>query len=91
MKYWCQSDPQSAYVDCHFQTPCLVARRLLQAACTGFAEQGLTVAEGNPKPNATTEAANHFGPLELYLSEGFAHHRDDPEDGTVYMRKRLDQ
>ena len=67
-----------------------VARQLLQAACTGFAEQGLTLAEGNPYPDATTEAANHFGPLALYLSEGFTHHRDDPEDGTVYVRKRLD-
>lgn len=67
-----------------------IARHLLRAACAGFRHEGLAFAEGNPNPEATTEAANHRGPLELYLSEGFTHHRDDPDDGSVYVRKRLD-
>ena len=67
-----------------------IARSLLRAACTSFAEQGLSIVEANPRPGAATDAQHHFGPLELYLSEGFVHDRDDPEDGSVYVRKQLD-
>jgi len=66
-----------------------IARRLLREACTSFAERGLSIVEANPRPGAETDSANHFGPLSLYLSEGFSVVRDDPDDGSVYVRKRL--
>ena len=65
-----------------------VARLLLDAACAGLREQGMTVAEANPRPAAKTPADNHFGPLSLYLSSGFAVHREDA-DGSVYVRRTL--
>ena len=65
-----------------------IARALLDAACTGLREQGMTIAEANPRPNAQTPADNHFGPLSLYLSSGFSVHRED-EDGSVYVRRAL--
>ncbi len=66
-----------------------IARMLLRVACDDFANLGLTIAEANPRPNASTDAENHFGPLSLYLSEGFNFFRDDPDDGSVYVRKQL--
>ncbi len=65
-----------------------VARVLLDAACAGLREQGMTIAEANPRPNAKSPAENHFGPLSLYLSSGFIVHRKD-EDGSVYVRRAL--
>ncbi len=65
-----------------------VARRLLSAACDALRAQGSTIAEANPRPDAATPADNHFGPLGLYLSEGFSIHRTD-SDGSVYVRKAL--
>ena len=65
-----------------------VARLLLDAACAGLREQGMTVAEANPRPAARTPADNHFGPLSLYLTSGFAVHREDT-DGSVYVRRTL--
>jgi GNAT superfamily N-acetyltransferase len=65
-----------------------VARALLEAACDGLRQQGLRIAEGNPRVDATSPSANHFGPLNLYLSAGFAVHRQD-DDGSVYVRKAL--
>jgi len=65
-----------------------VARALLEAACEGLREQGLRIAEGNPRVDATSASANHFGPLNLYLTAGFAVHRQD-DDGSVYVRKAL--
>ena len=65
-----------------------IARRLLDAACDGLREQGLTIAEANPRPNATSPAQNRFGPLRLYLSAGFEIHRADA-DGSVWVRKAL--
>jgi len=65
-----------------------VARSLLDAALVGFAERGLTVAEAYPNPQATTDAANHYGPLSLFTTAGFAVHREDP-DGSVVVRKLL--
>jgi len=46
-------------------------------------------AEANPWPKASGEADNHFVPLSLYLAEGFGHHRDDPSDGSVFVRRTL--
>jgi hypothetical protein len=37
---------------------------------------------------AKSAAANHYGPLSLYLSAGFSVVRED-EDGTVLVRKSL--
>ena len=65
-----------------------VARRLLEAACEGLKEQGLRIAEANPRTAATSASENHFGPLSLYLSAGFTVHRED-EDGSVYVRRAL--
>jgi len=65
-----------------------VARLLLEAALAGFVERGLSMAEAYPNPRATTDAANHFGPMSLYLSAGFAVHSEDP-DGWVVLRKAL--
>ncbi len=65
-----------------------VARKLLAAACDGLRAQGVTIAEANPRPEASSAADNHFGPLRLYLSEGFQIHRTDT-DGSVYVRKAL--
>jgi GNAT superfamily N-acetyltransferase len=58
-----------------------VAKRLLEAACEGLRKQGLRIAEGNPRNEATSNAENHFGPLSLYLSAGFTVHRTD-NDGV---------
>ena len=65
-----------------------VARSLLDAALADFAERGLSVAEAYPNPVAASDAANHPGPLSLYLSAGFSVHRDEP-DGSVVVRKSL--
>jgi GNAT superfamily N-acetyltransferase len=65
-----------------------LARALLRAACDAFAAQGLAYAHAFAQPNAATEAENHFGPLAMYLSEGFAVHSED-DDGEVVLRKRL--
>ena len=65
-----------------------VARKLLEAACDGLRQQGLRIAEANPRTAATSAAENHFGPLSLYLSAGFSVHRED-EDGSVYVRRTL--
>ena len=65
-----------------------VARRLLEAACAGLREQGVQIAEANPRTAAASASDNHFGPLSLYLSAGFTVHRED-EDGSVYVRRAL--
>lgn len=65
-----------------------VARQLLEAACNGLRSQGLRVAEANPRTGTVSAAENHFGPLNLYLSAGFAIHREDV-DGSVFVRRDL--
>ena len=65
-----------------------IARQLLDAACEGLRQQGLRYAEGNPRTASTSATENHFGPLSLYLSAGFAVHRED-DDGSVYVRRAL--
>ena len=65
-----------------------VARQLLEAACDGLREQGLRIAEANPRTASISAADNHFGPLSLYLSAGFSVHRED-DDGSVYVRRAL--
>ena len=90
-----ENDPDAAVVGC---IACFViakpfrrqgvARRLLEAACAGFAEQGLAFAEGFARRGARTEAENHSGPLSLFLSSGFAIASEDP-DGDVVLRRKL--
>jgi GNAT superfamily N-acetyltransferase len=65
-----------------------IARALLKAACDGLAAQGLTIAEAYPRSHATDPATNHFGPLSMYLADGFAIDRHD-DDGSVVVRKLL--
>ncbi len=65
-----------------------VATALLQAACQHFEDQGLLVAEANPRSGATGAGANHYGPLEMYLRAGFTVARNDA-DGSVWVRKAL--
>ena len=65
-----------------------VASALLDAACAGLAAQRLRFAEARPVKHATTAAANHLGPLAMYLAAGFSIVREDDE-GNVYVRKRL--
>ena len=66
-----------------------VARLLLDAACSGLREQGMTMAQGNPRAAAEADSANHFGPLSLFLHAGFAVHSRDESDGSLYVRKAL--
>lgn len=65
-----------------------IASVLLAAACEGFRSQGLCVAEANPRPAAIGPAANHFGPLGMFLAAGFAIHSTGA-DGSVWVRKQL--
>jgi GNAT superfamily N-acetyltransferase len=65
-----------------------VARQLLEAACDGLRLQGLRIAEANPRVASDSAAANHFGPLSLYLAAGFSVYRED-NDGSVYVRRLL--
>lgn len=65
-----------------------VARALLDAACAGLRDAGLAIAMARPLRDAAGEAANHFGPLAMYLAAGFKVHRE-AVDGLVYVRKTL--
>lgn len=65
-----------------------IARALLHAACDAFALQGLRYVHAFAEPHAATEAENHFGPLAMYLSAGFAVHNED-DHGEVVVRKQL--
>lgn len=65
-----------------------VARALLDEACAMLRDQGLKVAEANPSRHAISDAANHFGPLSLYLSAGFTVIKEQ-EDGLVVVRRSL--
>jgi GNAT superfamily N-acetyltransferase len=65
-----------------------VARALLDAACEGLRSHGLSYAEANPRPQARSDAENHWGPLAMFLSAGFSIDRED-DDGSVWVRKRL--
>ena len=65
-----------------------ISRSLLAAACSGLRERGMRTVEARPVKDARSAAANHHGPLSLYLSAGFSIVRDD-EDGSVLVRKSL--
>ena len=65
-----------------------VARALLEAACDALRDAGMTVAMAKPLRSAAGLAANHFGPLAMYLAAGFAIHRETA-DGDVFVRRPL--
>jgi GNAT superfamily N-acetyltransferase len=64
-----------------------LARQLLQAACGGFAAEGLAVAEAYPPKEPRSDAGAHRGPLEMYLSAGFRVHFEGRR--FVVVRRRL--
>lgn len=66
-----------------------IARRLLDAACAGFRQRGIRVVEAYPRADPDSEAANHFGPLAMYLAAGFE--RAGEEGESVVVRKTLAQ
>jgi GNAT superfamily N-acetyltransferase len=65
-----------------------VATALLAAACDGLRTQGMTAVQARPARDAEGAAANHLGPLSMYLAAGFAIVRDDG-DRHVIVRKAL--
>jgi ribosomal protein S18 acetylase RimI-like enzyme len=48
-----------------------VASRLLDAACAGLAGRGIEVVDAYARKDTEDEAANHHGPLAMYLDTGF--------------------
>ena len=66
-----------------------VARLLLKTALEVFKTQGFKYAEGYPLKDMQGEAHNHWGPKELYLSEGFKQYTT--EDDMIVMRKDLNE
>jgi GNAT superfamily N-acetyltransferase len=56
-----------------------VARSLLAAALASARDQGLEQAEAYPRRRARTAAQHCHGPLELYLQQGFAVHKEFPD------------
>lgn len=65
-----------------------VARQLLEAACDGLRAQGMTAVGARPQKDADGAAANHMGPLAMYLQAGFSIVRED-DDGDVIVMKAL--
>ena len=65
-----------------------IARQLLEAACQGLRDQGMTAVGARPLKDADGAAANHMGPLSLYLQAGFHVVRED-DDGDVIVIKAL--
>jgi len=65
-----------------------VAKALLAAACDGLKSSGMRAVEARPVKDAQGPAANHYGPLPLYLNAGFAIVRED-DDGSVLVRRSL--
>ena len=65
-----------------------ISRTLLAAACDGLRSRGMLTVEARPVKDAKGAAANHHGPLSLYLSNGFTIVRED-DDGSVLVRKPL--
>jgi ribosomal protein S18 acetylase RimI-like enzyme len=65
-----------------------VAAALLSASCEGLRRQGLAIVQAKPVRDAKGTAANHLGPLSMYLKAGFHIVRETAE-GDVYVRKSL--
>jgi ribosomal protein S18 acetylase RimI-like enzyme len=65
-----------------------VARALLDAACEGFRSAGFKAVQARPARHAEGAAANHLGPLSMYLAAGFSIVAETP-GGDVFVRKEL--
>ncbi len=65
-----------------------LAAALLAAACDGLRRQGWAAVQARPLTHAEGAAANHMGPLSMYLKAGFHVVRETPE-GEVLVRKSL--
>lgn len=67
-----------------------IAKALLEAACEQLRSQGLRSVQANPRPAGTTSsAANHYGPLSMYLAAGFSVQRTDHSDGSIWVAMAL--
>ena len=65
-----------------------VATGLLQAACETLHAAGMTAVQARPLRSSTDAAANHLGPLAMYLAAGFSIVREG-DYGDVVVRKAL--
>lgn len=65
-----------------------VATGLLAAACDALRRQGMRAVQAKPLRSSTDAAANHFGPLSMYLAAGFEIVRAG-SDGDVFVRRAL--
>ncbi len=65
-----------------------IGAQLLAAACEGFREMGLTVAERYPLPRSKKDSSNHFGLLKMFLNDGFLVYRKTPGK-RIIVRKKL--
>ena len=65
-----------------------VATALLGAACDFLKAQGFALLEGRALPETSSDAAQHYGPLPMYLAAGFRVHAASP-DGVLRLRRNL--
>ena len=65
-----------------------IATALLAAACDHLRALGMTAVQAKPLKAAKSAAANHLGPLSMYLKAGFEIVGPGPDD-DVYVRKSL--
>ena len=66
-----------------------IARALLQAACDGLRARSLRRVLAKPVRDAASPAANHTGPLALYLASGFSIVGEDAARGDVFVERSL--
>jgi GNAT superfamily N-acetyltransferase len=66
-----------------------VARRLLQSACAQLKSRGMHTVQAYPRRETKSEADAHFGPLQLYIDEGFSIWHDAPGERLLTVRKAL--
>jgi GNAT superfamily N-acetyltransferase len=64
-----------------------ITRRLLDAACDGFKQQGLTIAEAYPGKDAGLGTTGYHGSLAMYRNAGFEPVLEG--DRYLVLRKRL--
>ncbi len=83
---------QVVFMSCFMVAPAArgygIARALLRGAENWGRGQGMPVIEGNPRPKADSPGASHFGPIEMFFSEGYTIDREGRWD-SVYVRKLL--
>jgi ribosomal protein S18 acetylase RimI-like enzyme len=64
-----------------------VARSLMQAALEGLRREGYGTVYAFTRTDTTDPAANHHGPLKMYLDAGFE--KVDEREGSALVRKSL--